>query len=131
MLALLPYLPRAYSSSPPRAYTPSSSPYPSHSVCLILTIVQSDPEGSLWRDPPNYFEQIVYPAYLKAHARIFKDGDTDNGDPTDKVENLLVINTNLSDGSVVGMDEIFDRASSAILEASRRTESTYGTQNGA
>ena len=47
------------------------------------------------------------------------------------MENLLVINTNLSDGNVIGMDEIFDRASSAILEASRRTESTYGTQNGA
>ncbi|CAE6357774.1 unnamed protein product [Rhizoctonia solani] len=45
------------------------------------TAVQSDgSEGSLWRDPPNYWEQIVYPAYSRAHKHLFKDEDVEKGD---------------------------------------------------
>ncbi|KAL7424486.1 ribosylnicotinamide kinase [Cryptotrichosporon argae] len=35
--------------------------------------------GGVWVDPPNYFTQIVYPAYIKAHARIFEHGDVERG----------------------------------------------------
>ncbi|EJT98341.1 P-loop containing nucleoside triphosphate hydrolase protein [Dacryopinax primogenitus] len=34
-------------------------------------------EGTLWRDPPYYFEQIVWPAYCEAHAALFVDGDVE------------------------------------------------------
>ncbi|KII83305.1 hypothetical protein PLICRDRAFT_127395 [Plicaturopsis crispa FD-325 SS-3] len=36
-------------------------------------------EGSFWVDPPGYFAQIVYPAYLVAHEPLFENGDTENG----------------------------------------------------
>ncbi|KAL1740697.1 hypothetical protein HDZ31DRAFT_46976 [Schizophyllum fasciatum] len=36
-------------------------------------------EGALWRDPPHYWEQIVYPAYIEAHKHIFTDGDVEHG----------------------------------------------------
>ena len=28
-------------------------------------------EGAFWKDPPGYFEQLVYPAYVDAHRSIF------------------------------------------------------------
>ncbi|KAI5893710.1 P-loop containing nucleoside triphosphate hydrolase protein [Schizophyllum commune H4-8] len=36
-------------------------------------------EGALWRDPPHYWEQIVYPAYVEAHKHIFEGGDVEHG----------------------------------------------------
>jgi len=53
--------------------------------------VQSDPEGSLWRDPPGYWEEIVYPAYLDAHREVFKNGDVERGQLTDKFEGLILL----------------------------------------
>lgn len=55
------------------------------------TAVQSDPEGSLWRDPPNYWEQIVYPAYVRAHEHLFAGGDVENGEINSKYDDLLVL----------------------------------------
>ena len=36
-------------------------------------------DGSTWTDPPGYFDQIVYPAYVKAHEHLI-DGDIEQGD---------------------------------------------------
>jgi nicotinamide/nicotinate riboside kinase len=36
-------------------------------------------DGYIWSDPPNYWENVVWPAYLKAHKHLFVDGDI-NGD---------------------------------------------------
>lgn len=74
------------------------------------TAVQSDPEGSLWRDPPMYWEQIVWPAYLEANRDIFIDGDVETGVPNDKVKELLLIN-----GLELGMNEIVEQ-SCAVLK---------------
>ncbi|KAK0226194.1 P-loop containing nucleoside triphosphate hydrolase protein [Armillaria fumosa] len=66
------------------------------------TAVQSDPEGSLWRDPPMYWEQIVWPAYVDAHRDMFLDGDLEHGEPGDKVKGALVIEPlTMSMGEVV------------------------------
>ncbi|KAK1225293.1 ribosylnicotinamide kinase [Marasmius sp. AFHP31] len=62
-------------------------------------------EGSLWRDPPGYWEQIVWPAYIEAHREAFVDGDVENGMPSDKVKEILLIN-----GLEIGMDEIVERS---------------------
>ncbi|CCA74079.1 related to NRK1-Nicotinamide riboside kinase [Serendipita indica DSM 11827] len=35
------------------------------------TAVQFSSEGSLWQDPPGYWDDIVWPAYLKAHKPHF------------------------------------------------------------
>jgi nicotinamide/nicotinate riboside kinase len=56
--------------------------------------VQSDPKESLWRDPPGYWEDIVYPAYLDAddtHKDIFVDGDVERGPLTSTVGGLVLI----------------------------------------
>ena len=64
--------------------------YP-HACCGCPPGVQSDPEGTLWRDPPNYWEQIVYPAYMDAHEEVFQNGDVEEGEPTCKVQELFVL----------------------------------------
>ncbi|KAK7045707.1 ribosylnicotinamide kinase [Paramarasmius palmivorus] len=73
------------------------------------TAVQSDPEGSLWRDPPMYWEQIVWPAYLEANRDIFIDGNVETGMPSDKVQELLLIN-----GLELRMDEIVEKSCAAL-----------------
>lgn len=55
------------------------------------TAVQSDPEGSLWRDPPQYWEQIVWPAYVAAHSRMVEGGDVEHGQPNGAVPGLILI----------------------------------------
>jgi nicotinamide/nicotinate riboside kinase len=52
--------------------------------------VQTDPEGTLWRDPPNYWENIVWPAYVDAHKHIFENGDVERGKST-VIENLVLL----------------------------------------
>jgi len=39
------------------------------------------PEGSFWQDPPGYWDNIVWPAYLKAHRKIFQNSDVEHGQP--------------------------------------------------
>jgi nicotinamide/nicotinate riboside kinase len=53
--------------------------------------VQSDPEGTLWRDPPHYWENIVYPAYIDANRDVFEGGDVERGKPSGKVERLVLL----------------------------------------
>ncbi|KAJ7874768.1 P-loop containing nucleoside triphosphate hydrolase protein [Mycena olivaceomarginata] len=48
-------------------------------------------EGTLWRDPPHYWENIVYPAYVDANREVFEGGDVEKGKPTGKVENLVLL----------------------------------------
>ncbi|KAJ6558488.1 P-loop containing nucleoside triphosphate hydrolase protein [Mycena vulgaris] len=55
------------------------------------TAVQSDPEGTLWRDPPLYWEQIVYPAYVDANRDVFENGDVETGAPSGKVAGLVLL----------------------------------------
>ncbi|KAF8633635.1 hypothetical protein AX15_001322 [Amanita polypyramis BW_CC] len=62
-------------------------------------------EGDLWRDPPNYFENIVYPGYVDAHGSVFKNGDIEHGEVTRKIEGLVLI-----DMMDVTMDEAVDRS---------------------
>lgn len=38
-------------------------------------------DGEVWVDPPFYFDEIVWPAYLEAHARMFANGDVEKGAP--------------------------------------------------
>ena len=41
--------------------------------------VSSSTEGGFWVDPPGYFDDIVYPAYLEAHSHMFSNGDVESG----------------------------------------------------
>ena len=77
-------LPPSISVSPP----PASAPPRTRDT--LPPGVQSDPEGALWRDPPQYWEQIVWPAYVRAHARML-GGDVEHGRPTDAVPGLVLL----------------------------------------
>jgi nicotinamide/nicotinate riboside kinase len=78
--------------------------------------VQSDPEGALWRDPPHYWEQIVYPAYVEAHSDIFEGGDVENGEPTgQKVENLILVK-----GLEMEMSDVVDKCCSMLMHEAKR-----------
>ncbi len=79
--------------------------------------MQSDPEGTLWRDPPNYWEQIVYPAYVRAHEKILEGGDVENGAPNGNVERLLLLQAN-----EMSMTEVFNQACTALLEVVNASE---------
>ncbi|EAU91546.2 hypothetical protein CC1G_02035 [Coprinopsis cinerea okayama7 len=75
------------------------------------TAAQSDLlEGALWRDPPGYWEDIVYPAYIEAHRELFTEGDVEHGQLTgNKVEGLVMLETlNMS------MTEAVERSCSTI-----------------
>ncbi|KAF9792668.1 P-loop containing nucleoside triphosphate hydrolase protein [Thelephora terrestris] len=48
-------------------------------------------EGALWRDPPNYWEHIVWPAYIEAHRHVFENENWESGASSGKVEDLLII----------------------------------------
>ena len=38
-------------------------------------------EGTVWKDPEGYFDNIVWPAYELAHKGVFKDQDVEKGEP--------------------------------------------------
>ncbi|TFK25568.1 P-loop containing nucleoside triphosphate hydrolase protein [Coprinopsis marcescibilis] len=84
------------------------------------TAVQSDlVEGALWRDPPNYWEDIVYPAYVEAHRDLFIDGDVENGRLSgNKVEGLIMLET-LNQT----MTEAIEQSCSTIKQALERLQS--------
>lgn len=46
-----------------------------------LTPVLFQPEGSFWVDPPGYWDDIVWPAHLKAHRKMFQNNDVEHGQP--------------------------------------------------
>ena len=81
---------------------------------LLNTQVQFNAEGSFWQDPPGYWENIVYPAYLKAHADMFIDENVESGESAGKVPGLVVI-----DGERCDMAGIFDKACQAVEERLR------------
>ncbi|WFD21164.1 hypothetical protein MCAP1_003424 [Malassezia caprae] len=36
-------------------------------------------DGQVWEDPPFYFDEIVWPAYVEAHGHMFEQGDVEHG----------------------------------------------------
>ncbi|KAI5477222.1 hypothetical protein MNV49_006595 [Pseudohyphozyma bogoriensis] len=70
-------------------------------------------EGSLWRDPPDYWDNIVWPAYLKAHRPIFIDGNVESGQPDhSKVDGLVVY-----EASELGMDAMLEKTCEEVYES--------------
>ncbi|TCD65673.1 ribosylnicotinamide kinase [Steccherinum ochraceum] len=69
------------------------------------------PEGDTWRDPPQYWEKIVWPAYLKAHKHIFEDGNVVSGAP--KGSELLVF-----ESTEVEMKDMVNAVMEKVLEVS-------------
>ncbi len=43
-------------------------------------------EGTVWKDPEGYFDNIVWPAYELAHADVFSNRDVEKGEPIKPTE---------------------------------------------
>lgn len=70
------------------------NPFDVASSVLTLVSVQSDPEGALWRDPPGYWDDIVYPAYVDAHRELFDHDNVETGRLSgEKVPDLVLLET--------------------------------------
>nr|XP_019010469.1 nicotinamide riboside kinase [Kwoniella pini CBS 10737]OCF49250.1 nicotinamide riboside kinase [Kwoniella pini CBS 10737] len=71
--------------------------------------------GSVWVDPPNYFEKIVWPGYVKAHSQIFDGVETgpvkEEWGPKGKGLHLV----EPKDGEE-GMTSAFEQTCDAIME---------------
>ena len=72
------------SFAPPSNDPPLPSyPFPLRTInphVQSLITVQFSPDGSLWQDPPRYWDDIVWPADIKAHKNIFFGGNVSYGD---------------------------------------------------
>ena len=114
------FLPFRFLIDPPPK--PALSPPAEMCSCtFLLHGVQSDPEGSLWRDPPNYWEQIVWPAYVEAHEGMLENGDVEHGKPNGKVPGLLLL-----EGLELSMSDMVDRACGVLVGVSGRDGHAYG-----
>lgn len=76
--------------------------------------MQSDPEGLLWKDPPHYWERIVYPAYIKAHSHLFIDANVETGSLTPSAAEQGIV---LLEASGMSMAELLDATCRAVMEA--------------
>ncbi|KAI0258171.1 hypothetical protein BC834DRAFT_975410 [Gloeopeniophorella convolvens] len=74
-------------------------------------------EGSFWRDPPGYFDQLVYPAYVDAHKAIFSDADVEKGSPV--LPGLVLI-----EPLQMGMDDIVTRCCEELVAVLRNSTAT-------
>jgi len=69
-------------------------------------LVGYNPWGTPWVDPPGYWENIAYPAYVEAHKDMFENGDVEHGKLTgEKVPGLVLIEPE-KEGGKLGMDDI-------------------------
>ncbi|KAH9986758.1 hypothetical protein BJV74DRAFT_515444 [Russula compacta] len=77
------------------------------------TAEQMNTEGAFWKDPPGYFEQLVYPAYLDAHRSMFTDDDVERGSPL--LPSLVLI-----EPLQMSMDDIVARCCEELVSILRR-----------
>ncbi|OWZ65212.1 hypothetical protein AYX15_03274 [Cryptococcus neoformans] len=81
-------------------------------------------EGGVWIDPPEYFDKIVWPGYLKAHAHVFKDpaGGELKQEWGPKGRDLHVIRPGEGEE---GMTEAFDKGCEAIVNGVKNGRGIY------
>lgn len=80
------------------------------------TADQLSPEGGYWQDPPYYWQDIAWPAFKKAYAGLFVDGDAEHGTIlSDKIPDLLVLN-----GTEMSMTEQLDKMCQRVAEVAQK-----------
>jgi len=77
-----------------------------------ITAVSTGSEGDLWQDPPGYWDQIVYPAYIRSHKDMFEGEDVEKGEMKEEVKKKIV----LLDGMSSDLQELLDRSCQAVLD---------------
>lgn len=74
-------------------------------------------EGTFWKDPPEYFEKLVYPAYVDAHRSMFTDADVEHGSTL--LPGLMVI-----EALQLSMDDMVALSCEELLAVLRRSADT-------
>ena len=47
-------------------------------------------EGDVWHDPPQYWEKVVWPAYVRAHEDMFEGKDVAAGGLSPAMKDVLL-----------------------------------------
>lgn len=79
-------------------------------------------DGQVWEDPPFYFDEIVWPAYLEAHARMFANSDVEKGA-------LIPADTRTADGGPVPFLKVIeaeDRSTTDVVQEACDEIYTFG-----
>ncbi|KAK8853338.1 hypothetical protein IAR55_004042 [Kwoniella newhampshirensis] len=77
--------------------------------------------GGVWVDPPQYFDKIVWPGYLKAHDHVFDGVET--GPLKEEWSRRLILLT--PDEGEEGMTTAFDKSCEAIVEGCRNGAGSF------
>lgn len=68
-----------------------------------------------FQDPPGYWDDIVWPAYLSAHRKLFLAGDVESGAPNpDAIEGLVLLEAN-----GLSMEDMVRRACESVYDRVR------------
>lgn len=78
-------------------------------------------EGVVWEDPPQYWEKVAYPAYIKAHRELFQGGDVERGPLTGRVPGMHVL-----EAEGLSMTEVFEQACEIIMASLREAVNRQG-----
>lgn len=75
----------------------------------------------MWQDPPGYFDDVVWPAYVLAHEQMFSGQDVERGDvvKVDKDSNeqgAPISNLILLEADQMSLDELVERSCGEILQ---------------
>lgn len=73
----------------------------------------------MWQDPPGYWDSIIWPAYVRAHEKMFQRGDVENGAPNGLVPDLFVL-----EGGKESMTSLFERTCEEIMAKCGQITST-------
>lgn len=72
-------------------------------------------DGSVWTDPPDYFEQVVWPSYVEGNSGLFKNADVIHGAlqwplSEQSVDGSPIRNLHLIDTEHLSVSEVCDIA---------------------
>lgn len=70
-------------------------------------------DASFWKDPPGCFDNIVWPAYVDSHSKLFDKGDVENGNVKEGIDITLL------EAEQIDMTEMVDRACASIWARGR------------
>ena len=68
-----------------------------------------------WQDPPGYFEDVVWPNYVKEHGYLFEDGDVE-GEAVKRTEGEMK-GVKVGPVNDVGLDQVCEWVIGCIREA--------------
>ncbi|QRW11898.1 nicotinamide riboside kinase [Ceratobasidium sp. AG-Ba] len=72
-------------------------------------------DGTIHIDPPEQWDLISYPAYIRGHKHLFRDGNVETGSPLEPL-NLVMLEGEGTERNMT-FEEFFVTAANAILQA--------------